>query len=95
MKSNAGCRKSILEERQSENAEIWWGDETAFKPEAHTRRSSPKTPVWRQPPDGFTVALSVLQPGQFAMDGTQRSLRRGSSYYANLAQSSSEKDQTL
>lgn len=41
---------------KSENAEIYWGDETAVKPEAHNRRSySPrgKTPVVRQPAKRF------------------------------------------
>ena len=39
-----------------ENAEIWWGDETAVKPECHYRRSySPKgkTPIVRQPAKRF------------------------------------------
>lgn len=41
---------------KAENAEIYWGDETALKPEAHNRRSySPrgKTPVVRQPARRF------------------------------------------
>ena len=29
----------IKEQAKAENAQIWWGDETAVKPEAHTRRS--------------------------------------------------------
>ena len=28
----------IKAQAKAENAEIWWGDETAVKPEAHTRR---------------------------------------------------------
>lgn len=45
---------------QSENAEIWWGDETAVKPECHYRRGySPKgkTPVVRQPAKRFHCSL--------------------------------------
>ena len=41
---------------KAENAEIYWGDETAVNPEAHNRRSySPKgkTPVVRQPAKRF------------------------------------------
>ena len=45
---------------KAEGAEIWWGDETAVKPEAHVRRSfAPKgqTPVVRQPAKRFCSAL--------------------------------------
>ena len=45
---------------KEEKAEIWWGDETAVKPECHFRRSySPKgkTPVVRQPAKRFHSSL--------------------------------------
>lgn len=45
---------------KAENAEIWWGDETAVKPECHFRRSySPKgkTPTVRQPAKRFHSSL--------------------------------------
>ena len=45
---------------KAEQAEIWWGDETAIKPECHYRRSySPKgkTPVVRQPAKRFHSSL--------------------------------------
>ena len=50
----------IKAQAKAENAEIWWGDETAVKPEAHTRRSfAPrgKTPVVRQPARRFHSSL--------------------------------------
>lgn len=46
----------IEAQARSENAEVYWGDETCVKPEAHNRRSySPrgKTPVVRQPARRF------------------------------------------
>jgi len=46
----------IKAKAKAENAEIFWADETAVKPEAHTRRSyAPKgqTPVVRQPAKRF------------------------------------------
>ena len=45
---------------KAENAEIWWGDETEVKPEAHTRRSfapKGKTPIVRQPARRFHSSL--------------------------------------
>ena len=45
---------------KAENAEIWWGDETAVKPEVHTRRSfapKGKTPIVRQPARRFHSSL--------------------------------------
>ena len=45
---------------KAEKAEIWWGDETAVKPECHFRRGySPKgkTPVVRQPAKRFHSSL--------------------------------------
>jgi transposase len=45
---------------KEENAEIWWGDETAVKPECHFRRGySPKgkTPIVRQPAKRFHSSL--------------------------------------
>lgn len=45
---------------KAENAEIWWGDETAVKPEAHVRRSfapKGKTPVVRQPAKRFHSSM--------------------------------------
>jgi transposase len=50
----------VQERARHEKAEIWWGDETAVKPECHYRRSfSPKakTPVVRQPAKRFHSAL--------------------------------------
>ena len=50
----------IKAQAKAENAEIRWGDETAVKPEAHTRRSfAPrgKTPVVRQPARRFHSSL--------------------------------------
>lgn len=51
----------LVEERaKAEKAEIWWGDETAIKPESHYRRGySPKgkTPVVRQPAKRFHSSL--------------------------------------
>lgn len=50
----------VRERAREQNAEIWWGDETAVKPECHFRRSfSPKgkTPVVRQPAKRFHSAL--------------------------------------
>ena len=50
----------IKEQAKAENAQIWWGDETAVKPEAHTRRSfapKGKTPVVRQPARRFHSSL--------------------------------------
>ena len=50
----------IKAQSKAENAEIWWGDETAVNPEAHTRRSfAPmgKTPVVRQPARRFHSSL--------------------------------------
>ena len=52
----------IKAQAKAENAEIRWGDETAVKPEAHTRRSFAPRAKHRlcvSLPDGFTVALSV------------------------------------
>ena len=50
----------VEERARAENAEIWWGDETAIKPECHFRRGfSPKgkTPVVRQPAKRFHSSL--------------------------------------
>lgn len=50
----------IQQHAKEENAEIWWGDETAVKPEAHHRRGfapKGKTPVVRQPAKRFHSAL--------------------------------------
>jgi len=50
----------VEEKAKAEKAEIWWGDETAIKPECHYRRSySPKgqTPVVRQPAKRFHSSL--------------------------------------
>ena len=50
----------IKEQAKAENAQILWGDETAVKPEAHTRRSfapKGKTPVVRQPARRFHSSL--------------------------------------
>jgi len=50
----------VREQARREKAEIWWGDETAVKPECHYRRSFPpkgKTPVVRQPAKRFHSAL--------------------------------------
>lgn len=47
---------------KAENAEIYWGDETAVKPEAHNRRSySPgaRRPWCARPPSASTAASSV------------------------------------
>ena len=47
---------SIKEKASNENATIYWGDETAVKPEAHVRRSyapKGKTPTVRQPAKRF------------------------------------------
>jgi len=51
---------AIQAKAKAEKAEIWWGDETAAKPEAHVRRSfAPKgqTPVVRQPAKRFHSSL--------------------------------------
>lgn len=51
---------SIKAKAKAEHAEIWWGDETAVKPEAHVRRSyapKGKTPVVRQPAKRFHSSL--------------------------------------
>lgn len=51
---------AIEAKAKAQGAEIWWGDETAVKPEAHVRRSySPKgqTPVIRQPAKRFHSSL--------------------------------------
>lgn len=51
---------AINERSKKEDAEIWWGDETAVKPEAHVRRSfapKGKTPVVRQPARRFHSSL--------------------------------------
>ena len=45
---------------KEENAEIWWGDETAVKPECHFRRGyapKGKTPEVRQPAKRFHSSL--------------------------------------
>lgn len=50
----------VKERAREENAEIWWGDETAVKPESHFRRGfSPKgkTPVVHQPAKRFHSSL--------------------------------------
>jgi transposase len=50
----------IKERAKEQNAEIWWGDETAVKPECHYRRSyapKGKTPVVRQPAKRFHSSL--------------------------------------
>ena len=50
----------VHERSPKEKAEIWWGDETAVKPECHYRRGfSPKgcTPVVRQPAKRFHSSL--------------------------------------
>ena len=50
----------VEQRARAENAEIWWGDETAIKPECHFRRGfSPKgkTPVVRQPAKRFHSSL--------------------------------------
>jgi transposase len=50
----------VEEKAKAEKAEIWWGDETAIKPECHYRRGySPKgkTPVVRQPAKRFHSSL--------------------------------------
>ncbi|MET3871422.1 IS630 family transposase [Puniceicoccus vermicola] len=50
----------VKKKAKAEKAEIWWGDETAIKPECHFRRSfSPKgvTPVVRQSAKRFHSSL--------------------------------------
>lgn len=50
----------VEDRAKTEKAEIWWGDETAIKPECHYRRGfSPKgkTPVVRQPAKRFHSSL--------------------------------------
>jgi transposase len=50
----------VEKKAKAEGAEIWWGDETAIKPECHFRRSySPKgtTPVARQSAKRFHSSL--------------------------------------
>jgi len=50
----------VEKKAKAEGAEIWWGDETAIKPECHFRRSySPRgtTPVARQPARRFHSSL--------------------------------------
>lgn len=50
----------IAQRAQTEGAEIYWGDETSVKPEAHTRRSyAPKgqTPVVRQAAKRFHASV--------------------------------------
>jgi len=51
---------AIKAKAKAEKAEIWWGDETAVKPEAHVRRGfapKGKTPVVRQPAKRFHSSL--------------------------------------
>ena len=51
---------AIAERAKTEGAEIYWGDETSVKPEAHTRRSyAPKgqTPVVRQSAKRFHASV--------------------------------------
>jgi len=50
----------IAARARAESAEIWWGDETAVKPECHYRRGyapKGKTPVVRQPAKQFHSSL--------------------------------------
>ena len=50
----------VRQKANKENAEIWWGDETAIKPECHHRRGyAPKgrTPLVRQPAKRFHSSL--------------------------------------
>lgn len=51
---------AVKQKAKEENAEIWWADETAVKPESHFRRGySPKgqTPVVKQPAKRFHSSL--------------------------------------
>jgi len=51
---------SLKARAKAEDAEIWWADETAAKPEAHVRRSfapKGKTPVVRQPAKRFHSSI--------------------------------------
>ena len=70
---------AVEKKAKEENAEIWWGDETAIKPECHYRRSfSPKgrTPVIRQPAKRFHSALisAINNRGKMQWMALQQSL---------------------
>lgn len=70
---------AVEKKAKQENAEIWWGDETAIKPECHYRRSfSPrgKTPVIRQPAKRFHSALisAINNRGKMEWMALQQSL---------------------
>ncbi|MEM1223776.1 MAG: IS630 family transposase [Verrucomicrobiota bacterium] len=61
----------VEKKAKAERAEIWWGDETAIKPECHFRRSySPKgvTPVVRQSAKRFHSSLISAVNNQGKME---------------------------
>ena len=70
---------SIEAKAKAEKAEIWWGDETAAKPEAHVRRSyAPKgqTPIVRQPAKRFhsSIISAINNQGKMQWMALQEAL---------------------